>query len=77
MRIDFACGHHAQTDDDVTNPECPTCHEKRITHVKVRPPRFFGTCCGPCATFDPSVTAVAVNLAPGGPLRLKDRHHGN
>jgi len=76
MRLDFACGHSVTAPDgtDITAPECPTCHNRQVTHVTVRPPRFTGTCCGPCATFDPTVTATKVNLAPGGPLTLKERH---
>jgi len=74
MRIDFACGHHVTASDGAElTPECPTCHDRRVAHVQVRPPRFTGTCCGPCATFDPTVTATKVDLAPEGPLKLKDR----
>ena len=78
MRIDFACGHTVTAPDDYTmTPECPSCHDRRVVSVKVRPPRFTGTCCGPCATFDPTVTATKINLATGGPLKLKDVPHGD
>jgi len=75
MRLDFACGHSVTAADDANvSPECPTCHNRKVTHVATRPPRFTGTCCGPCATFDPTATATPVNLAPEGPLKLKDAY---
>ncbi len=75
MTIDFACGHRVEADESVTTAICPQCGDRRVGSVKVRRPRFHGACLGPCADYDPTVTAVAVNLAPKGPLRMKDQDH--
>ena len=79
MRLDFACGHSLTVADDAAiEPRCILCRDGRITHVQIRPPRFRGACTGPHAEFNPEIGQPgAVNLAPGGPLKLKDTDHGD
>lgn len=72
IKIRFSCGHEGQLSDSIqTTPVCP-CGERQIAFVQPsRPPRFVGTCSGPYAEFkalDPGI----VNVAPSGPLKLKD-----
>lgn len=67
--ITFACGHHTTIGDNPSGPPVCACGERRIQHVKARPPRFTGACSGPYAEFKNLGPAV-VNLAPGGPLTI-------
>lgn len=64
-----------EADESLVNAVCPRCGDRRVGSVEVRRPRFHGVCLGPCADYDPTVTAAAVNLAPRGPLKLKDKDH--
>lgn len=77
IAISFACGHRIQADDFDHPPVCPACGERRVQHVVTdRAPRFRGSALGPCATFDPTGSAVVVNVAPAGSLALKEDQHG-
>lgn len=72
ITIQFACGHEGRLSDAMmTTPICH-CGERQIAVVRPsRPPRFVGTVTGPYAEYqalDPGI----VNVAPGGPLKLKD-----
>ena len=73
ITIRYRCGHEGQLSDTI--PGSPVCHcgETQITYVRPqRMPRFTGSCTGPYATFtrlDPGV----VDVAPAGPLRLKEQ----
>lgn len=70
MTIQFACGHSAQIGDNPSAVPVCACGERRIQHVKVRPPRFVGACSGPYAEYR-NLSPAVVNVAPGGPLTLK------
>jgi hypothetical protein len=76
ITVTFACGHRqevAATADAA--PICLTCGDHRVTRTKARAPRFVGACQGPyCETkvFEPAI----VNVAPAGPLKLKEQEHG-
>lgn len=72
MIIIFACGCPPMKVSDDTNapPICP-CGERRIRDVKAPAPRFRGVCQGPSAVsvrLDP----IVVDVAPAGPLKLKE-----
>lgn len=74
IRVDFACGHSLAIGDSANAaPRCAACGEVQVRRVTTsRPPRFTGTVTGPYADFkglDPGV----VNVAPAGPLRLKEQ----
>lgn len=59
------------SDQAAVVPTCP-CGETRLTYVKPRRmPRFVGACTGPYAE-SRGVEPATVDVAPGGPLRLKD-----
>ena len=79
MRLDFSCGHTLTAEDGAAiEPTCPACSCRQVSHVQVRPPRFVGSCTGPHAEFVPDVKPVKVDLAPSGPLPLKqhkDKDH--
>lgn len=71
MVVTFGCGHRADVPSNLaTAPVCPTCGDRRVTHVKTRPPSFTGACTGPYATFK-ALDAMPVSLAPQGSLTLK------
>ena len=75
MTIYFRCQHTLVIGDrSDASPRCPTCGDTRVTRVQTsRPPRFVGTVTGPYAEtkgLEPGV----VNVAPGGPLILKETH---
>jgi hypothetical protein len=75
MSIDirFLCGHGGRVGvNQVASPVCPTCGETRIARVSAPPPKFRGACSGPYAAtahLDPAI----VNVAPKGPLQLKEQ----
>ena len=72
IAIRFSCGHEGQMGDAVFSaPVCTVCGSRQIAVVHPsRPPRFVGACSGPYAEFK-ALDAAVVNVAPGGPLRLK------
>lgn len=74
MTVFYACGH-AGLYDERRGLGCAVCGESRVTDVKTTAPRFTGTVTGPHATTQP-LGPVAVNLAPGGALTLKEPSHG-
>ena len=74
IKIRFACGHEAPISPTATTaPLCLVCGEHRVQSVKAPPPRFTGACSGPYAATK-AVEPGIVNVAPGGPLRLKESH---
>lgn len=72
IALRFTCGHGTEISATHTGtPVCLTCGETQIAGVKAPPPKFRGVARGPYAELahlDPAV----VNVAPGGPLRLKE-----
>lgn len=71
MQVTFRCGHKGTVSETAAAaPICPTCGETQVTHVVARAPRFTGACSGPYAETR-HVESAIVNVAPGGPLRLK------
>ena len=70
--ITFACGHHSSIPTNADSaPTCPECGDMQIRRVKARAPRFVGVATGPyCETT--ALTAIPVNLAPKGPLTIKE-----
>lgn len=62
ITVTFACGHRLSGSDQMTDPVCPTCGERRVTRVAAPPPRFTGVVHGPCATFQ-DLPAQPVRLA--------------
>lgn len=73
IRVRFDCGHEVEVNEQVNAfPVCAVCGAIRITRVDPRRlPRFVGTCQGPLAEERP-MTPGTVNVAPAGPLRLKE-----
>ena len=72
VTVTFACGHRAQVGTNVdTQPCCPECGERTVQRVKARAPRFVGVATGPYAETK-ALDAIAVNLAPKGPLKIKE-----
>jgi predicted RNA-binding Zn-ribbon protein involved in translation (DUF1610 family) len=73
ITVYFACGHQNAVDDRAMSPVCPTCGNTQVARaIPNRTPRFVGACRGPYAetcAVDPAV----VNVAPAGPLRVKER----
>ena len=55
ITLRFACRHRITfTDTDQPSaPVCPTCGERRVSHVTAPAPRFSGMAGGPCATGHP------------------------
>jgi len=79
IRLVFKCQHSVVIGDGLTAaaPVCVVCGETQIVRtIPTRMPSFTGTVRGPFATttnLEPGV----VNVAPAGPLMLKeDRDHG-
>ncbi len=70
MRVTFACGHGMELSDNPSGAPVCGCGESRIQAVKARAPKFRGACSGPCSEFA-NLEPVAVNLAPGGALHLR------
>ena len=73
IQLVFTCGHTAQIGDRAdSSPRCAACGCVQVARaISSRLPRFTGTCTGPLAEFkalDPGV----VNVAPGGPLTIKE-----
>ena len=70
IQVTFRCGHAGTVSETaVTAPVCG-CGETQVVRTVARAPRFRGTCTGPYAetvALDPGV----VNVAPSGPLRIK------
>lgn len=73
IQIRYKCGHEGRLSESVSaSPRCH-CGETQIVYVKTaRPPRFSGAASGPYAEFK-AVDPAIVNVAPAGPLRLKER----
>ena len=74
--IRFKCGHSGVLSESfMTSPVC-RCGETQIVYVQPsRAPRFTGACTGPHAEFR-AVDPAAVNVAPSGPLSLKEPING-
>lgn len=70
INLRFKCGHEgAVSETAVTAPVCG-CGETQVVRTFARAPRFTGACSGPYAetrAVDPGI----VNVAPSGPLRIK------
>lgn len=71
MRVSFACGHTTEIGDNPSAAPTCACGERQISRVTARAPRFIGACSGPYSEFK-NLEPVTVNLAPGGPLSLKE-----
>ena len=72
IQVRFTCGHQASIAVNLdAAPVCPTCGETTVARVKARPPRFTGVASGPYCEHR-ALDAVPVNLAPKGPLTLKE-----
>ena len=72
IRIEFVCGHSVIAPDDVSQaPACQICGDRRVRDVIAPAPRFRGAVSGPQAT-PGDVTGPPPNLAPGGPLPIKE-----
>lgn len=73
IHITYVCGHTTTIGETVNGSPVCACGERRIAMVDPRRmPRFTGTVTGPCAEFK-ALDAGTVDVAPGGPLTLKDR----
>jgi hypothetical protein len=71
--IRYVCGHTATISETVNASPVCACGERRIAMVDPRRmPRFTGTVTGPVSEYQALEPGTA-NLAPGGPLKLKDR----
>lgn len=70
IRVTFACGHSGETKETVDAPPICGCGETRIRQTTARAPHFRGACSGPYAETR-GVEPGIVNVAPGGPLVLK------
>lgn len=68
----YRCGHSAMVSDRATGaPRCHICGETQVRYVTpARAPHFTGTVTGPHADYAP-LEPGTVNVAPGGPLRIK------
>jgi len=79
IRLVFKCQHSVVIGDGLTAaaPVCGVCGETQVVRtIPTRLPSFTGTVRGPCATYT-SLEPGIVNVAPAGPLTLKeDRNHG-
>lgn len=73
VELTFACGHVVPFDEK-RGAVCD-CGETRVATVKAPPPRIVGVASGPFVTRR-KLKAKFVNLAPGGPLRLKESDRG-
>jgi len=75
LRLLFKCDHVAPMSEK-RGDVCPFCGRRGVTAIladapEERLPRFRGTCSGPHAQTE-ALEPIAVNLAPGGVLALKD-----
>ena len=70
--VTFGCGHRANVGLNAdSQPTCPECGNRQVARVKARAPRFVGVATGPyCET--KALDAIPVNLAPKGPLVIKE-----
>jgi hypothetical protein len=78
LRLLFKCDHVAPFSEK-RGDVCPFCGTRGVTAILAdspdeKHPRFTGTCSGPHAT-TVALEPIAVNLAPGGALVLKDVPH--
>ena len=72
ISIRYKCGHDGQLNEQFNGAPCCPCGETEIVFVRPsRMPRFTGACTGPYATHT-SLEPAVVNVAPSGPLRLKE-----
>ena len=74
ITVVFNCQHSMQLDDKATaSPICGICGERTVRRVTTsRPPRFVGACTGPYAEYKGLEPGI-VDVAPKGPLHLKDQ----
>ena len=74
ITVRFTCGHGTEIlprDTGTVRPACPTCGETRVRHTVARAPNFRGVASGPSARTE-ALGGVPLQLAPDGPLRLKE-----
>ena len=72
IQVRFACGHSRAVGLNQSDPVCQECGDRTVRRVQARAPRFVGVATGPyCET--QALGAVEVNLAPKGPLTLKEQ----
>ena len=72
MMVSWACGHRGDVPEAIqSSPVCPDCGDPRIRDVKAPAPRFVGVARGPSVT-SKVLEAIALDLAPRGPLKLKE-----
>jgi hypothetical protein len=71
VTITFACRHTQPWVDGQDTPVCSQCGERRVARAKAPMPTFRGACRGPLAR-EEALGAMAVGLAPSGPLQLKE-----
>ena len=73
IEIRWKCGHVATVSDKTAAAPMCACGEQQIVAVfPKRQPRFVGTVLGPCSEYK-ALEAGTVNVAPSGPLKLKER----
>lgn len=72
VSVRFACGHLTEVGDNPSGAPVCHCGETKIARVQARAPRFSGACTGPYAELK-NVSAAVVNVAPSGPLKLKEQ----
>lgn len=75
VEVTMRCGYRMRLDPDKQSPVCPHCGETVVARVKAPPPRFTGAVSGPYAK-TAAVEPIAPNLAPSGPMPMKEPHHG-
>ena len=71
IRVRYICGHEALLSPTATSAPLCHCGEHRVRAVTSPAPRFTGACRGPYAETK-AVEPGIVNVAPGGPLKLKE-----
>ena len=78
MRVTFNCGHPAVLVPETVDqqPTCPMCGDRLVRAVQARAPRFVGLASGPYCETRP-LDAIPVNLAPKGPLVLKEEERSD
>lgn len=70
MKLTFSCGCQHAVSERANGAACPAHQAARVTRVDAPAPRFSGLCRGPHAEYR-QLDPKAVDLAPGGRLRLK------
>ena len=70
----FVCGHRVRIGETANaSPRCTDCGCIQVSRViPSRLPRFRGTCTGPMSDYK-ALEPGTVDVAPSGPLKLKER----